>query len=480
MPPGSQSGQSTGTDAGLAHPVTAERAALTAAYLDEVARIGGTAEDLRAVMPTRGRLWAAYKKRWIPRPLFIGAAEADQVNSDLQHVKTAMASLPDLRYDGDLIAFAKAAGLTDVQADALLRVQPKELTDWARADLYPDAHGLRLMEFNIGSTIGGSECGEISRAMLRYPPLREFARTHQLGYVNTMQEQISRTFEETGLTRDDHPRIALVDTLAHYNAIGPYLHQVSRYWRGIGLDTHACHLGQLKIRNGRVWLRGRPVDIIFRIFLIEELLEPRWAEVIFPLLDAAARGQVAMFTPMDADLYSSKAMLAMVSDHANRHLFSSAQLTAIDRILPWTRMLRPGPVTLEDGSTVDLMEYALSHPQELVIKPALLHGGIGVLPGWDSYTTQGVWQDALNQAMGGPYVLQRRIEPLPELTPGDVAGERFAWETTWGVFTSSAGFGGVWSRSFPAQTGHGVARIGSGLLISGALVQRPAAPVPAR
>jgi hypothetical protein len=480
MPPGSLSGQSTGADAGLADPVTADRAILTASYLDEVARIGGTAEDLRAIMPTSGRLWAAYKKRWVPRPLFIGEAEASRTNSDLQHVKAAMTSLPDLLYDGDLIAFARAAGLTEIQADTLLRAQPKQLTDWARADLYPDANGLRLMEFNMGSTIGGSECGEICRAMLRYPPLREFARAHQLDYVNTMQDQIRLTFEETGSERGDHPRIALVDTLAHYNTIGAYLHQVSRYWRGIGLDTHACHLGQLTIRNGRVWLRGRPVDIIFRIFLLEELLEPRGPEVIFPLLDAAARGQVAIFTPMDADLYSSKAVLAMLSDHANRHLFTSAQLTAIDRILPWTRMMRPGPVTLEDGSTVDLMEYALGHPEDLVIKPALLHGGIGVLPGWDSYTTQGVWKDALNQAMGGSYVLQRRIEVLPELSPGDVGGERFAWETTWGFFTSSAGFGGVWSRSFPAQTGHGVARIGSGLLISAALVRRPEAPAQAR
>lgn len=261
MPPGSLSGQSTGADTGLADPVTADRAMLTAGYLDEVARIGGTAEDLRAIMPTRGRLWAAYKKRWIPRPLFIGAAEADQVNSDLQHVKAAMSSLPDLLYDGDLVAFARAAGLTEVQADALLRVQPKQLTDWARADLYPDRQGLRLMEFNIGSTVAGSECGEICRSMLGYPPLREFARAHQLGYVNTMQEQIRRTFEETGLDRDDHPMIALVDTPAHCNTIGAYLHQVSRYWRGSGWTRTPATWGSSRSRAaGSGCVGGRSIS----------------------------------------------------------------------------------------------------------------------------------------------------------------------------------------------------------------------------
>jgi len=50
----------------------------------------------------------------------------------------------------------------------------------------------------------------------------------------------------------------------------------------------------------------------------------------------------------------------------------SGTITWFDRVLPWTRMMRPGPVTLEDGSTVDLMEYALANPGELMLKPALL------------------------------------------------------------------------------------------------------------
>ena len=75
-------------------------------------------------------------------------------------------------------------------------------------------------------------------------------------------------------------------------------------------------------------------------------------------------------------MFGSKAPLAMLSDHANRHLFSPAELAAIDRVLPWTRMVRPGPVTLEDGHPVDLLDYAVSHASDLVLKPALLHGGI--------------------------------------------------------------------------------------------------------
>jgi hypothetical protein len=452
-----------------------DRATLTALYLEEVARQGQTARDLLAVMPKTGALATRYGGRHLPRPLFIGHAEASQVNSDLRHIRAAMAGLPGLLYDGDVVTFAKDAGLTGVQAEAVQRATTGKLTEWGRADMYPDAQGLRLLEFNMGSIVGGIDCGEICQAMLRYPLLREFARAHRLYYPDTWQGQIGRIFAESGFGPGSYPMIALVDWPGHFAKLGAYLHKIARRWRdSVGLDAHACHLGQLKAHDGRVWLRGRPVDIIFRIFLIEHLLEPDGPELFFPVLDAAARGEVAMFTSIEGDMYGSKAPLAMLSDHANRSLFSPAQRAAIDRVLPWTRMMRPGPVTLEDGSTVDLMDYALGHPDDLVLKPSLLHGGIGVVAGWDPDTTEQVWRDALARAMGGPFVLQRRVRVTPEMCPGE-DGEPVAWEATWGVFPGEAGFGGVWARAHPAGAGYAITRQGTHLHMVGCLAQQPGA-----
>jgi hypothetical protein len=465
MPPTAQ----TTSPSGSAGPAVADRGTLTARYLDEVTRRGETSAGLLAVMPATGILQAWYQQRYLSRPLFLGHAEADQVNHDLLQVRTAIASLPDLLYDGDLTMFAKAVGLTEVQAEGVLRSRPGPVTEWVRADMYPDASGLRLLEFNMGSGVGGSDIGEICRAMLRYPLLREFARAWQLSYPDTMQEQVRLVFAESGFKPGSFPMTAFVCWPEHFAHFAPYLRKLSRRWRGMGLDAHVGHLGQLRMHGGRVWLRGRPVDIIFRIFLLENLLEPRGPELMFPVLDAVGQGEVAMFTPVDGELYGSKTSLAMLSDPANRHLLSAGQAAAIDRVLPWTRMVRPGPVTLEDGSTVDLLEYALSHAADLVLKPALLHGGIGVVAGWD--TTEQVWRDSLNQAMGGPYVLQRRIRVIPELYPGEDGGLE-AWEATWGVFASASGFAGGYARAFRVQPGQAVLQQVQDRRFAGCLVQR--------
>ena len=67
----------------------------------------------------------------------------------------------------------------------------------------------------------------------------------------------------------------------------------------------------------------------------------------------------------------------MLSDGANRHLFSARGTGQLRWNMPWTRMLRPGPVTLEDGRQFDLLDYAVEHAGDLVIKPTGSCGGEG-------------------------------------------------------------------------------------------------------
>jgi hypothetical protein len=162
----------------------------------------------------------------------------------------------------------------------------------------------------------------------------------------------------------------------------------------------------------------------------------------------------------------------MLSDPASRHLLSAAERAACDRILPWTRMVRPGPVTLEDGRMVDLYDYAASHPGDLILKPTLLHGGLGMLAGWHPDTTATLWRDRLTAAMGGPYVIQRRIRPTPELCPGE-DGEPVPWIVTWGVFTFPHGYGGVYARAFTADSQLAVLLTGTDMRFGCCLAARP-------
>jgi hypothetical protein len=225
-----------------------DRATLTALYLDEVARRGVRASELLSRMPKSGPMEAKYQQDYLSRPLFIGHAERDQLNEDLQQLRAALVSLPDLLFGGDLAAFARAAGMTDDQATAVLRSRTGQVTQLARADMYPDPSGLHVLEFNMGSGIEGIDNDDMCRSMLRHPVLREFAHAHRLAYVDTMHTQVNLIFQETGLQPGSFPMVAIADWPEHYKRIGTFLRKLARRWRTFGLDAHACHLGERRCR----------------------------------------------------------------------------------------------------------------------------------------------------------------------------------------------------------------------------------------
>ncbi|MCU7821276.1 hypothetical protein [Kitasatospora sp. DSM 101779] len=439
-----------------------DRISLTRAYLAELARIGPGA-DTPAVGPVGSEfLDGMYEGRYLTRPLFLGHAEQVQLHADLENLRSALASLPDLLFGGDFEAFARAVGLTDVQVSAVMRGRGATVSRQTRADLYVDDTGFKLLELNIGSAVGGMDNPDMCRELLARPHLADFAERHELGFVDSLREQVNNIVVESGFGPGDSPVVALTDWPDGYGRMLPYMEALCDRWGEFGLEAHPCHVGQLEARDGRVWLGEKAVDIVFRVFLIGDLLKsPQALQLVHPILDAAERGEVRIFTPLDSAVYASKGALALLSDERNRGLFGADVLASLDRILTWTRMVRPGPVTLENGESVDLVEYALAHQQDLVLKPTSLAGGSGVLPGWTEGLTADEWSEHVHAALDRPYILQRRVRPTVELFADD-NGELHPWTPLWGVFTVVNGHGGAYIRATPATTGGLVVNLATG------------------
>jgi len=412
---------------------------ITGRYLDEVARLGLDPAELPAAAHRSVDLGpSSYNGRCNTRPVFLDGQERSQLATDLDRLHGALAALPARLFGGDLAAFARAAGMTDAQVTAIMRTRSQTPTRLGRADLYHDGSWFRLMELNMGSTVGGLDNAMLNRAFLSHPVVADFVASNGLSYVDTMAELAGMLLAESGVGAGERPLIAAADWPASFETLEPQLRTSAAQLGELGIEVIPCHLGQLRVAGGRVWLGERPVDVVYRVFMIEDLLDPAAPELVDPVLRAAERGEVSIFCPMDTELYGSKAALAMLSDEANRHLLSPAELASINRILPWTRMVRDGEVTA-DGELVGLREYAVDQRENLVLKPTMMHGGIGVVLGWT--VDAGEWADRLAAAVDGPYVLQRRIRAEPEPFPLD-GGVR-PMLLNWGVFTVSSGYGGA-------------------------------------
>ena len=418
------------------------RSELTDLYLAEAARRGLGPRELVDVATREVDLGATtYFGRCLTRPVFLSHAEQVQLAADLENLYRALTALPGRLFGGDIAAFARAVGMTEDQVTAILRAPSDRPTSFVRADLYPDPSGFRLMELNVGSTIGGGDNAMLNRGMLAHPFLAEFVRDHSLSYVDTLAEVANTIMAECGIGPNDGSLIAAVDWPPDVEEFSAVLHTSAVELKKLGLEMIPCHLGHLSLHDRRVWLGNRPIDVIYRVFMIANLRHPDGPTLIDPVLRAAERGEVKIFTPMESHLYSSKGALALLSDEVNRHLCTPAELASLDRLLPWTRMARPGPVTV-DGERVDLLEYAEGNRENLILKPTARHGGLGVQAGW--LTEPEEWARQLRASMNDGFVVQRRVRPLPEPFPGDRGPE--PWVLAWGAYLCGGGYGGMWVR----------------------------------
>jgi hypothetical protein len=116
----------------------------------------------------------------------------------------------------------------------------------------------------------------------------------------------------------------------------------------------------------------------------------------------------------------SKSLFALLSDPATNSGLDERERAAVDAYVPWTRVLVDGPATDWTGRRVDLVEFAMAHRDELVVKPATDYGGAGVVLGWT--TEPDWWEASLRRALESPSVLQRRIAVPSELFPRMVDG----------------------------------------------------------
>ncbi|MFJ5885614.1 hypothetical protein [Kitasatospora cineracea] len=443
------------------------RSDLGSRYVDHLAGTGQDVAALTAAATGSELLAVAYRGRFLPAPVFLSAAERALLAEDLRTVHALLTGLPERLFGGSTTALAEAVGMNATQAAVVARAAAAgPLLPMARSDLYRDATGFKLLELNITSALGGFENADINRAMLDHPALAGFAAAHRLQYADTLRCITDTMLAECAaqVPADRPPVVALVDWPESYLTYRPRLGVLADLLGRAGLRALPCHIGQLAEKDGRLTLDGEQIDIVWRFFLVEEIVDEEGAALVEPVLRAAENGTVGVFSRLDAELYGNKGALALLSDDRHRDAFTPAEQACIDRFLPWTRPVLP-TVTGPDGAPLDLLAHARAEQRELILKPTLLHGGTGIVPGWT--VTAEEWQERLAEAVGGPYVLQRRVHPQAEAFPTEDGSGTQRLYLNWGVFladpaaTGTDGYAGCIVRG-SLDPAVGVVSMGSG------------------
>ncbi|WP_354644178.1 hypothetical protein [Kitasatospora camelliae] len=421
----------------------------------------------RAGTPRRDRPVARARRAAprLTRPVFLDAGQVERLHRDIAALYDLLMALPERLTGGDLTRYGALLGLTGPQIEAARRTARPGTPRLARPDVYWTEDGFRVLEMNATSALGGVGISWQARLHLADPAVRAFVDARGLRCLDTMSllaDEVRACCERRGHA-GTLPVVAVVDSPAGYDADPASSEFVAMMYAERGFTARAADAGRLRRRDGGLWLDGLRVDVVHRMFLLEELVSESDAAAFEEVFRAQEADEVLMMLPLDVEALCGKSALAVLSDQRHRAVLSEEERALVDRVLPWTGSMDAGKL-LVDGEEVDPLDHCLAHREDLVLKPSWMHGGIGVLPGWT--VPEREWRERVTAALGGPYVVQRRVVPAPELFRSEETGALEPWVLNWGVFLVGDAFGGVQVRGLRADAPGAVVSQGDGASLS--------------
>jgi hypothetical protein len=314
----------------------------------------------------------------------------------------------------------------------------------------PDWKGsLGFLEPNMGG-VGGLQLVPTAASILAettMPALR--ARDHTLA-LETAQDPrallIQELIDHLETTGRSGRTICLLEP--KYAGTGPDEQaELSRYVRAhFGVEVLHADPSELSLHHGEVVLEGRVIDLAYRDYAVEDILEIEDEGVdVAPMERLFAENRIVSTIAAELDQKSCFEIFTEPS-LAARHASIDEQ-RFFRRHVPWTRLVRDARTTLPDGTTGALLEHLRREREHLVLKPNRSYGGEGITLG--PSTSQGDWEALLDRAVradeqGERWVAQRLV-PLPvmELPFFDEAGvlRREPFFVVYGFDASDYGLG---------------------------------------
>ena len=372
-----------------------------------------SADLLERLLRTEGLFFGDRALCSVLRPRFLTTGE-------YRHIARACA----------LVGSAFEAVRVAAMSDAALRAQ-FGLTAWEEQIIHDDPgfpvasptsrldaffaageNGLKFTEYNAETPAGAAYNDALSRVMLALPAMHEFSRTHAVLPIPAAPSVIHALLDAYHQFRGvrERPSLCILDwaevpTRSEFELF-------VREFAAIGIDAFIGDPRDAVYTGGRLTVGGRPVSLIYKRVLIDELVSREGLDS--PVVRAVRDRAVCMVNPFRCKLLHKKASLAVVSDERQAPLLTPAQQAAVAAHVPWTRVVEERSTTY-GGEQVDLLSFIAGRRETMVLKPNDEYGGKGIVLGWT--VDDATWLSAIQSALSEPFIVQERVEVPSEPWP---------------------------------------------------------------
>lgn len=348
------------------------------------------------------------------RPHFVSETDFARITAVCEIVWSAIQKVKDAAVADNKIV--EDLGLTAVERE-LVAIDPgyTAVSPTSRLDSFLTSSAYSFVELNGESPAGIAYADAAYDIFSSLPVMKEFSADYNLRPLygrQFMLDVLLESYEEYLGRKPEHPpRIAIVD-LAGVPTVKEF-ELFREFFEQRGYPSIICTPQELEFRDNRLSYAGQQIDIVYKRLLVNEYL-PIMSD--YPaLIDAYRAGAICMVNSFRSKLIHKKALFAVLTIGKYAHLFTRAELDAIQAHVPWTRIVRDEQSDYSDRK-VDLLEFIRSNNERLVLKPNDNYGGHGITIGWNVEAAD--WEKAIENALAdGDYLVQERVPTARETFP---------------------------------------------------------------
>jgi len=367
-------------------------------------------EKLRSAMRKKRLLYGERPIGVALRPHLLHHEQFQRLSQAAQHVtsaleKVAAAVVQDPKLMDEL-------GLTEAERKMAL-VDPGFSTAGVTTRLDAFVHGdeIKFVESNAENPSSLSDQEELNRLLFELPVMARFARRYRLRQfspVDRLLETLLSTYREWGAT--GVPNVAILDwkNLPTSNEFV----LLQEHFSAHGIPTIICSPEDLEYQQGQLRCAAFRIDLVYKRVIIHEFLA-RYDDT-HPLIRAYVNHDVCMVNPFRCKIMHKKSVFEMLTDEQYQNWFTSTEKEAIRRTVPWTRRVSDRKTTRE-GRKIHLLDFIPRNRSRLVLKPNDDYGGHGVHFG--AQLDEREWDNAIQTALSGDYIVQDALDLHPELFP---------------------------------------------------------------
>jgi hypothetical protein len=423
-----------------------------------------------------------------PWPIFINRRSREEIGAAVVKVFRLLKRIPFDIFEGDPRRIADYYGISPQRAAALLEgvTQPHMDNLIGRGDCIVSPSGLKFVEFNVNTNLGGMETETWLAAYRSVPLIRRFLDRHGIALRN--RKLLELLFE------------LFVDNLVeHFGNTAEGLNigvAVERDEGKVHADSMELYLDSIYnkvLLNHRTEVKGRVIVGEYSRFSVEgdtvvcdgipihALVEMYVGYVPPGITEVFKKGNILVYNGPVSWLMATKSSFALLSERENDPVFSPEEQETIRKHIPWTRKITDCLTTYK-GEEVKLVDFILSNRERLVLKPPVGSGGSGIFVG--RKTSDREWRHVVETSLahqrgnpgfespGAPSqqdwegFLQKTSHMETWLVQECVDSHPFIFQRgeddyephdgAWGFFVFGDRYAGGWTRVLPSSNEKGV------------------------